>query len=1262
MNFIGSFVCKHKKFIIIFCLLLLIPAFIGMKKTKINYDILVYLPDDIETIKGENILTDEFHNGAYAIAITENMADKDIITFENNIRKIDGVSKVVSINDLTGTNIPVEFLPSEITSKVVKGNSKLILITFEDSTSSDRTLAAVEKLRKISDDSTKIGGMSAMVLDTKELFNSEMTLYVAIAVVLCLIVLFISLDSFIVPILLLLNIGVAILFNMGSNIFLGDICYITKAISSVLQLGVTTDFSIFLYHKYEKAKKENKDINKAMEVAIHDTLVSVFGSSLTTIAGFLALCTMNLKLGADIGIVMAKGVVFGVICVITLFPALLLMFDKVISKTKHREILPKFNIIKKFTMKHYKLIFVLFLILLFPAYQAQKKTTVYYKLDSSIPENYGYSVATKTLKDDYNIVSQDLILVSKDMSDGVLNMMIDEIKQVDGVNLVLSSSSLANIGMSDELFSDEIKKIYETDKYKMVLINSVYEIATDELNEQIGKITTIVKSYDESAIVAGEGPLMKDLVKTTDEDFKNVNFTSIGVIFILMLIVLKSISLPILLVAGIEFAIFINMGIPYFTGTEIPFISSVVIGTIQLGATIDYAILITTKYLEERKSGVDKKEAVKIALDNSITSIFVSGMCFFAATIGVGVVSKIDMIGSLCTLISRGAIISMFVVMTIIPSLLIIFDKVIVHTTIGFRGLNKKKGSNNMKKSVKKGVKRLAVLGLVSIFGLTSIPAKAFEKDETVYSKLDENGNKLYTIVTEHLINNDKLEVLNDKSNLTNILNTTGNESFNQTENGISWKANGKDIYYRGNSDAELPISLNVTYKLDGEEKELKDMLGKSGNVEITLKYKNSLKSNVNVMGYNMDMYTPFVVAVTTVLDGETTSNLTITNGKVVSNGQSYAVAAVAAPGLYESLGIDDLKNMDTVTIKFDTTNFYLPSIYSAVTAELLDMSNINVFDKLDNLYSKVDTLNSSSSKLVEGSKNVNAGVKKLREAVVGAISELKNNNEGLDEDTITYIKKQAAEKAKATIESQKEKIMNEAIAALNQTEASTGAIKAASDSGVEKLSGAIILAVHQDEKIKGADALCAAGTTDYCNMVKEAEQQQIATAKASFYENALKLARQTAAQTAYNTALTVAVQTAEETSVSTASIVATNVKSIVINKVAQAMNKLVGGLDTLIEGTEKLSTGMETFDREGIKPINNLVNGELKTNAIKVEELTKLASNYNTFTSLSSEEEGKTKFILVIDSQKKEEVKEVKTEEKKENKNFIDKVVDLFR
>lgn len=682
MKKIANWISNHSLCIIITTILLMIPAVFGYIKTKVNYDILVYLPEDIETIKGQNILTDDFNMGAFSVTVVDNMADKDLLKLENKIRKVKGVNKVVTVNDLTGSAIPIDILPDNIKEKVAKDNSKLMLITFENSTSDDQTLAAVDKIRTITKDTCRVGGMSAMVLDTKELFNSEMALYIVIAVILCIAVLILSLDSYIVPFLLIANIGVAILFNMGSNILFGDICYITKAIASVLQLGVTTDFSIFLYHKYEKSKKEYKDKKQAMSAAICDTLVSVFGSSLTTIAGFLALCTMNLTLGVDIGLIMAKGVLFGLICVITVFPSLLLLFDKIVQKTSHKVRLPKFNGIKNFVLKHYIWIFIIFIVLLIPSYIFQTKTEVYYKLDESIPDDYGYSIATKTLKEDYNIVSQEIILVSKDLPNYKVNEMVDRIKKIDGVDLIINPSILSKYGISDNILDEDIKNMYSTDKYKMILINSKYDIATDKLNQQIAKIQQIVDEYDSKAIVAGEGPLMKDLVEITDQDFHNVNYTSIIVIFVLMVIVLKSISLPILLVAAIEFAIFVNMGIPYFTQTRIPFIASVVIGTIQLGATIDYAILMTTKYLEERKNGNDKNKAVSNSLNNSINSIFVSGMCFFAATIGVGLVSKIDMIGSLCTLIARGAIISMIVVIFIVPSLLLLFDKLIMRTTL----------------------------------------------------------------------------------------------------------------------------------------------------------------------------------------------------------------------------------------------------------------------------------------------------------------------------------------------------------------------------------------------------------------------------------------------------------------------------------------------------------------------------------------------------------------------------------------------------
>ena len=684
MKKFADFIVKNKILFLVLSLLLIIPSIIGYVKTKTNYDILVYLPSEIETLKGQEILTNDFKMGAFSVSIVNDMSDKDLIKLENQIRDIDCVNEVVTINDITGTTIPKEMLPKEFLNKLSKDGTKLMLITFSTGTSDDETTEAVTKISELSSD-IKVGGMSSMVRDTRLLFESQTVLYVAIAVVCCLVVLTLSLDSYIVPFLLLGNIGVSILFNMGTNVIFGEISYITKAIAAVLQLGVTTDFSIFLYHKYEAHKKNKKTKEEAMSAAIQETMVSVVGSSLTTIAGFLALCSMKLTLGTDIGLVMAKGVVFGVITVLTLYPSLLLIFDKYIKKTKHKPLIPEFKFVKPIVMKGYKWIFIVFVILLIPAYLSQKNTEVYYKLDSSIPDDYTYTIASKTLKEDYGMISQEMIIVDSSMSNIEMNKMIDEIKELDGIDSVLGSSLLSRNGISESVIPSNLRKIYQTDNYKLILVNSNYEIASNELNEQVSKLNDIVKSYDKNAIVAGEGPLMSDLVEVTDIDLRNVNFVSIGVIFLIMFFVLKSVSLPVLLVIAIEFAIFINMGVPYWTNTPIPFISSVVIGTIQLGATIDYAILSTTKYLDERKSGKDKKEAVGTALSSSVSSIFVSAMCFFAATGGVFAVSKIDMIGSLCLLMARGAIISMLVVMFIVPSILMIFDKLIVKTTLGFK-------------------------------------------------------------------------------------------------------------------------------------------------------------------------------------------------------------------------------------------------------------------------------------------------------------------------------------------------------------------------------------------------------------------------------------------------------------------------------------------------------------------------------------------------------------------------------------------------
>ncbi len=684
MKKIKDFIINHSLMVVIISLILLIPAAIGYYKTKINYNILVYLPEDIDTIKGQDILTDDFGIGAFSFVMVDNMSNYDILKLEDKIKKIDSVNAVISLADITDTTIPISMLPDDVTDRLYKDGETVLVVTFATSTSDEKTMDAVTELRSTVKDASKVSGMTAMVLDTKELSEQEIVAYIIVAVVLCLIVLTLCTDSYLIPVLLLGNIGFAIIYNMGTNIIFGNISYITKAISAVLQLGVTTDFSIFLYHKYENAKLNYKDKKQAMSKAVTETFQSVIGSSLTTIAGFLALCAMNLTLGKDIGLVMAKGVFWGLVCVLTLFPALLLTFDNLIEKTKHKVVMPKFEKLQKFSIKYYRLLFIIFILLLIPAWYGNNNVEVYYKLDKSLPETLASSVANSDLKEKYNIVSPEIILLDKNIKSEEITSLADELKEVKGIDLVLAPTSLLEFGLPEDMLPGDIEKVISNDKYQLVIVNSTYEVASDELNNQIATVNKIVKKYDKKAIIAGEGPLMKDLTEISDTDFHNVNYLSIIVIFILMLLVLKSASLPVILVCAIEFAIFVNMGISYYTHDTLPFIASIVIGTIQLGATIDYAILMSTKYIEERNNN-DKMTAIKNTLSNTVPSIITSALCFFAATIGVFLYSKIDMIGAICKLLSRGSIISMLVVVLILPSLLIIFDKIIVHTTKGLR-------------------------------------------------------------------------------------------------------------------------------------------------------------------------------------------------------------------------------------------------------------------------------------------------------------------------------------------------------------------------------------------------------------------------------------------------------------------------------------------------------------------------------------------------------------------------------------------------
>lgn len=681
MKKIRDFITNHNLLIVIISLLLLIPSGIGYMNTRINYDILVYLPEDYDTVKGQNILTEDFNMGAFSFVMIDNMSNYDMLKLEEKIRKIDSVNLAVSLADVTDTTIPIDMIPDNVKEKLSHDKEKVIVVTFANSTSNDKTINAIRELRKTVKNASSVSGMTAMVVDTMDISNKEVVSYVIISVLLCLIVLTLATNSYIIPILLLGNIGLAIIYNMGTNIIFGEISYITKAISAVLQLGVTTDFSIFLYHKYEQAKEKNKNNKLAMRSAISETFKSVIGSSLTTIAGFLALCAMNLTLGKDIGLVMAKGVLFGLICVLTVFPALLLTFDKYIDKTKHKVLIPEFKFLQNFSVKYYKIILVIFIILLIPAIYGYKNIKVYYKLDESLPDNLPFKIANEKLKDNYSIASPQIILIDNKIKVEDINKMIDEINKIKGINMAISPSSILDFGLPLDMLDEDLEKHIKNDKYQLLVVNSTYEVASTKLNKQIDDIDKVIKKHDKNAIIVGEGALTKDLIETSDIDIRNVNYLSIGIIFILMLLVLKSLSLPVILICIIEFAIFANMGMSFYTNNTLPFITSIVIGTIQLGATIDYAILMSTKYIEERNKNSDKFIAMKNTLEVTVPSIIVSALCFFAATVGVYIYSKIDLIGSICKLLSRGAIISMLSVVIILPSIILIFDKLIIKTT-----------------------------------------------------------------------------------------------------------------------------------------------------------------------------------------------------------------------------------------------------------------------------------------------------------------------------------------------------------------------------------------------------------------------------------------------------------------------------------------------------------------------------------------------------------------------------------------------------
>ena len=686
----GKWVVKCRIPILVLAVALLVPSLIGMIMTRINYDMLTYLPGDIDTVVGQDILMDEFGKGAFSFVIIEGMDPEDVSSLREDISHVDHVDTVLWYDDFADVSVPMEILPSKLYDAFNSGDSTMLAIFFDTSTSSDDTMEAITAIRSIAGKQCFVSGMSAMVTDLKDLCEKEEPIYVGIAVALACVAMMIFMDNWITPFVFLMSIGMAILLNMGTNYFLGEISYLTKALSAVLQLAVTMDYSIFLWHSYEEQKSMYEDNKEAMAVAINNTLTSVVGSSITTVAGFIALCFMSYTLGLDLGIVMAKGVILGVIGCVTTLPSMILVLDKLLQKTSHKSLLPDMGKVASGITKVFPVFLILFLGLVLPSYLSYKATNneVYYDLGETLPEDMAYVVANSKLQEDFGVGATHMVLVSTDVSDTDVRAMIHEMENVEGIKYALGLESVVGPLVPEEMLPESVKEVLKSDDWELLLVNSEYKTATDEVNAQINELNTILKKYDSKGMLIGEAPCTKDLIETTDEDFKVVNTVSIVAIFVIIALVEKSIPLPLILVAVIELSIFINLGLAHLTGTSLPFIAPICISTIQLGATVDYAILMTTRYKQERYEGRDKREAVTNALKVSIPSIIVSAMGLFSATFGVALYSDVDIISSLCDLMARGAIVSMFAVILFLPAMFMLFDKVICVTSIGFRNKN----------------------------------------------------------------------------------------------------------------------------------------------------------------------------------------------------------------------------------------------------------------------------------------------------------------------------------------------------------------------------------------------------------------------------------------------------------------------------------------------------------------------------------------------------------------------------------------------
>ena len=964
------------------------------------------------------------------------------------------------------------------------------------------------------------------------------------------------------------------------------------------------DFSIFLYHKYEQAKLDNPKMSKqdAMASAIVATFQSVLGSSLTTFAGFLALCTMDLTLGTDIGIVMAKGVLWGLICVLTLFPALLMVGDKLIDKTKHKVLFPEFKKLQEFSTKHYKGIIIAFLILLIPAYYGNKNYDVYYKLDESLPKDLAFNVANSDLAEKFNIVSPEIILLDKDVKTNDVKELVGKLENIEGIDLVLAPSTFMDPAMAMLLPSD-LSKMIDNDKYQLIIVNSTYEIASDELASQIEKINNLVKSYDKTSIIAGEGPLMNDLVTIADHDFRMVNYTSILVIFIIMILVLKQINLPIILILTIEFAIFCNMSVAFYTNTTLPFIASIVVGTIQLGATIDYAILMSTKYMEERQIIKDKKEAMLKTLSLTVPSIITSALCFFAATFGVAFYTKIDMIGSICELLSRGAIISSIVVILILPSLLMVCDKFIVK--------NKKEG--NKMKNLK------TVVSVLTISALSLMPFSVnASKTENVYTNMDYTGTVKKTTVSNHL-ENDKDGEIKDNSILTNILNVNGSEDFTLDNDIVTWYAKGKDIFYTGITKKAQPINVVTKYYLNGKVTNATDMIGKSGKIKIEISLlNNSLLRTDNT-------FTPYVVALGAMMDSDTNTDISITNGKVTDTGTRSVLLSISAPGLYEYTNINEFKSLNKVTITYNTTDFEINDIYMVASPKILSELDLGIFDKLDILTSSISTLGEKMDELEAGTKDLANGTSKLftnssifNEKLATASASLEKIANG----TIKLV--DGVDEMLTTLTDAKTMMEDKDI---DGSLANLKVLQAKNEATITKLTKPLVEAAYKVKKMSPTET-----ETEMIARIKKlnpnltvAEEQELKNVKSTYELKLLLVANNDAVKEMITNLedlnsllenLTTKLEDVKEMQGKVTLLNASlNELSVGLNKLSQASTEINKGIITLNNGATKISLGTTQLNNQGIKTLVNYSN-RIITYSEKIENLVNLSKSYKGFAS----------------------------------------------